>query len=86
MSYLTDQNSKPLSSIVPRNAVAVTPNDSTTFSQESTLWIDVAGDITVDLAGVGSNITYTVPIGPFPYAVTRVYATGTTATGIKRHY
>ena len=41
------------------------------------------GDVTVDMVGVGTNITLAgMPQGIKNLAVTRVYATGTTAAGI----
>ncbi|MCP5375183.1 MAG: hypothetical protein H6743_03705 [Rickettsiaceae bacterium] len=70
------------------NAVVVTISDSTEFAP-STLYINSAGTIYVDMDGVGDNIKYVVNVGPFPYLVTRVYSTGTTITGagdILRNY
>jgi hypothetical protein len=67
------------------NAAVVTASDSTEFAP-STLFIGVAGTIYVDMDGVGTNIPYVVPQGPFPYLVTRVYATGLTASSIIRNW
>lgn len=64
----------------------VVPSDTTQFTVPTrALQVGVAGDITVDFATGGSNVLLkAVPIGVFPFAVTRVYATGTAATNIVR--
>lgn len=72
-----------------QGAVAVTPSDTVDIAYPSGTrygrWIYVggAGDLKVKLAD-GSDATFTaVSVGVFhPIAVTRVYSTGTTATGI----
>jgi hypothetical protein len=68
---------------------AVTPNDGTDLGSVSYgLWIGGAGTLKVDCAsgkaGTPGRSTFatTVPVGFFPFKVIRVYATGTTATGI----
>lgn len=67
-----------------RYASAVTPNDSTTFDNEGMLYVGTGGDVTVDLIGSGTNLTFSnVPDGVFlPITVSRVYSTGTTASDI----
>jgi hypothetical protein len=61
-----------------RNAAAVTPNDSTDLANTTrALLLSAAGDVTVDMQGVGSNITLPMQAGYNPVQVTRVYATGT---------
>ena len=68
-----------------KSAVAVTKSDSTEFEASRALWIGTAGDLTVDMVGTGTNVTITnVPAGILPFQVTRVYSTGTTASGIFR--
>jgi len=69
--------------------VAVTPNDTTDLTSVAYgLWIGVGGTLKVDCAsgpaGTPGRTTFatTVPVGLFPFKVIRVYATGTTATGI----
>ena len=66
-----------------RNARAVTPSDSVGLGLTSNaITIGVAGTIKVDMAGGASGITLTLPAGLFEISVTKVYSTGTTATGI----
>ena len=65
-------------------AVAITPSDSADLTDPvSAIFVGVAGNITVDMAGVGTNITFAnVPVGVFRVCVTKVYATGTAATNL----
>lgn len=67
-----------------RNAAAVTPSDSGSLAFTSrALFIGGAGTIAVDLAGTGTNVSFTVGAGQvLAIQASRVYATGTTATGI----
>lgn len=63
-------------------AAVVTPSDSVDLTRKAYkgLWVGVAGAIKVTTVG-GSTVTFTgVPVGLFPVAVKRVWATGTTAT------
>ena len=66
---------------------AITPNDSVDLDPPSRgVYIGVAGDIKVTAVGGGTE-TYTVVAGSvLPVAVIRVFATGTTATGLKGGY
>ncbi len=67
------------------NAVAVTPDDDNDLTQgAATLFVGVAGDVSVDMAGTGESIVFkNVPAGSFmPIQVDRVNVTGTTATDI----
>ena len=84
MTLLTDPNGKELASLVPRNAEAVNLATDAVFTNPSarTLLVGVAGDIKVDMAGIGTALTLPALAGPFPYAVTKVYKVGTGATGI----
>lgn len=66
-------------------ATAVTPSDSVDLDpRPRALWIGGAGsgNLKVDMAN-GDTVTFAgVPVGLFPIAVTRVYATGTDVTNI----
>lgn len=66
-----------------RGAVAITPNDTTDLADAvSALHISVAGSLKVDCIN-GDTVTFaSVPVGTLELAVTKVYATGTAATGI----
>ncbi len=66
----------------------ITPNDSNDLAYVTRMvTINVGGTITVDTIGpdgavAQSNIQMTVPAGSYPWRISRVYATGTAATGI----
>jgi hypothetical protein len=65
-------------------AAAVTPNDGTDLAVPArALYVGGTGDLKVDTAG-GDTVTFSgVTAGSFiPVMVSRVYATGTTATNI----
>ena len=62
---------------------AITPNDGTNLTQPCRmLAVGVAGTVKVDFYESGAGITLTLPSGVFPLRVKKVYATGTSATGI----
>lgn len=67
-----------------QNAGAITPNDSTDlFRPTRGLYVGASGDVKVTFVG-GSQATF-VGLAPgviHPFAVERVWATGTTATNI----
>ena len=70
-------------------ASAVTTSDSTVFAQPTrALYIGAAGNITVDMADGGTSVLFVGVQGGtlLPIQVTRVYATGTTATSIVALY
>jgi hypothetical protein len=68
------------------HAVAVTPNDSTTFPVTRALYIGTTGNVAVRMAS-GVTITFTaVPVGVLPIQVDRVLSTGTTASTILALY
>lgn len=70
-------------------AVAVTPADGSDLARLPTrsLYIGVTGDVKVDMMNGDLGITFkAVPVGVIPVRVTRVYATGTTATNILALY
>lgn len=60
----------------------VTPDDGNDLAVEArALCITVGGTLSVDRVD-GQTVTITVPAGVIPIRVQRVWATGTTATGI----
>jgi hypothetical protein len=64
------------------NAEVVTPSDSADLTHVSrALYVGVAGNMSVVMRG-GQTVTFAVQAGIHPLAVSRVRATGTTATGI----
>ena len=65
------------------DGAAVTTSDSTDLTNSArALYIGATGDVKVKTWG-GNVLTFVaVPIGFFPVSVTRVFATGTTATSI----
>ncbi len=67
-----------------RNAVAVTPADGADLATVARgLYIGVAGDVKVDMAGSGTVTFVAVPAGSvLPFCVKRVYSTGTSATNL----
>lgn len=67
----------------PSRAALVTPNDTNDLAFIATsLIIGTSGNIKVTTTG-GDTITIpAVPVGRFDLQVTRVWATGTTASGI----
>lgn len=67
-----------------RTMIAITPDDATDFDVVRGFYIGGDGDIRVDAEDIGTNILFTgVKAGAYyPFAVTRIYDTGTTATGI----
>lgn len=70
-----------------RNARSITPSDSTGLGFTSgAISLGVAGTITVDMAGGEPAQLLTLPAGLFNISVTKIYATGTTATGIAAYW
>jgi hypothetical protein len=70
------------------NAIAVTPSDSTDLTHvASSLWVGGAGNLSVIMAG-GQTVAFTsIPAGVhLRISVTRVRATGTTATNVVALY
>ena len=64
------------------DGAAITPNDSGTHNYNA-LVAQVAGNVQVDFLNGGTAVVVALAAGiPVNYAVTRVYATNTTATGI----
>jgi hypothetical protein len=70
-------------------ASAVTTSDSTIYGQPTrALYIGAAGNLTVDMADGGSSVLFVAVQGGtiLPIQVTRIYATGTTATSFVALY
>jgi hypothetical protein len=65
-------------------ASAITPNDSTLFTQETALYIGTGGDVAVNMWGTNETVTFSnIPSGTFmPILVDKVLSTGTTASNI----
>lgn len=68
-------------------SVVVTPSDTVDLTHVTKgLWFEGAGTVKVTWAD-GSETTRTVNAGvDYPWSVKRVWATGTTATGIQASY
>jgi hypothetical protein len=67
------------------NAAAITPSDTTDLTQFTRfLYVGGTGDVTVNMAGTGATILFkAIPVGTvLPIRVSRVLATGTTATNL----
>ena len=69
-----------------RGGVAVTPSDSDTLPATRALLVGVGGTVTVDFAKQGTNLPLILAAGIHAIQVTRVYATGTTATDMVALY
>jgi hypothetical protein len=70
-------------------AAAITTSNSTIYAQPTRgLYIGGVGDLTVDMADGGSSVLFVGVQGGtiLPIQVTRIYATGTTATSIVALY
>lgn len=65
------------------SAQAITPNNIATFGPTRGIYIGAPGDVKVTMFD-GSEVAFTgLAVGVIhPISVTRVYVTGTTATGI----
>lgn len=66
-----------------KGALAIAASDTVDLaSPVSAIYVGVAGAIKVIMAN-GETATFSnVPVGVFPIAVTRVFSTGTAATGL----
>jgi hypothetical protein len=74
-----------LQAVAYSHAVAVTPSDSTPLASPArALFIGGAGTLTVDTAGGETSVLFSaVPAGAtITLQVTKVHATGTSATGV----
>lgn len=72
----------------PGTPFVITPADGTDLAWVTRMiTINVGGTLTVDTVGpdgavAQTNQTLTVPSGSYPWRISRVYSTGTAATGI----
>lgn len=67
--------------ILPSAALAVTPSDADTFAAPVSIYVGGAGIVTCTPSAGGGNIAITMPAGSVvPFRVSKVLATGTTAT------
>jgi hypothetical protein len=71
---------------IANQAEILVPSDVTVFNEPSVIWVGVSGTVYVDMAIGGTNIPFVGAFGgtTLPVLVTRVYATGTTATDMIR--
>lgn len=79
-----DNYAKDIGQVGPaRNAIAVTASDSADLGFVTRgIYVGVAGNLCVNMSGSGAGMIIPVPAGLQPLAVSRILATGTTATGI----
>lgn len=70
-------------SISAQSAAQITPNDTTVFSTVRGIYLGASGNLKVDMSD-GATVTFTaLSAGVIhPIAARKIYATGTTATGI----
>ena len=68
----------------PDGALAITPSDSHTFASPVSVYVGVAGNVSVDPVNGGSAVVFVgLPAGSMvPCRVNCVNATGTTATNL----
>lgn len=66
------------------DAFGITPNDTNDLVQPArALYVGVAGDISLDTLR-GTHVTFSnVGVGIFPIGCTKVYLTGTNASGLR---
>lgn len=72
-----------------RQAITITPSDSTTLVCTRAIYVGTTGNIVVTMAGdqAAGAVTFTnVPVGIFPIQVVQVLLTGTTAAGLLALY
>ena len=70
-----------------RNARGVTPSDSEGLGfTTQAITVGVAGGVTVDMAGGENNVSLSLSTGWSYIQVTKIYDTGTTATGIAAYW
>lgn len=70
--------------VAAHSAAAVTPSDTTVLPTTRALWVGIAGNVAVVMSDDQNSITFVgVQAGSIlPIQVTKVLATGTTATNI----
>lgn len=73
--------------VLPNNALAVTPSDADTFAQGVAIYCGAAGNVSVVPWHSTTAVTVAVLAGTvIPFRVSKVNATGTTATGLVAVY
>lgn len=81
-----DPYAKDIAQIGPaRNAIAVAPADDNTDlgTVSRAIMVGVSGNVVAIMSGNGQTVTFAMNAGEiYPFAVTRILKTGTTATGI----
>lgn len=80
-------NYSPTFPMFPGGAETITPSDTVNLETPSVVYVGTTGNVRVNTAQ-GDTVTFTgVPAGAvIPVQVTRVWATGTTATNMVRIY
>lgn len=69
-----------------RNAAAVTPSDTVNMIEASSVYVGVSGDISIVTPNGQSVLLKSVAVGMLDVPVSRVNATGTTATNMIAFY
>lgn len=84
---ITETNPLAVSGSVAKKSVVVTPSDATVLTATKGIYIGVAGDVAVTMAD-GTQVTFVgLAAGLIhPLSVTKVKATGTTATSVLAVY
>lgn len=69
------------------DAAAITPSDSGNIQTTRGIYVGTSGNVKVDMA-YGTTVTFTNLMAGlvYPFQVTRVYSTGTTASGLVAVY
>lgn len=70
-------------------ASAITPNNTTVYEQPTRgIYVGGGGNMTVDMADGGTSVLFVALLAGvvYPFQVTRVYSTGTTATNLVALY
>lgn len=70
--------------VSPQHGAAITPNDTTDLTNATLkLYVGGTGDLVVILNGDSASTTFkTMPVGMYDLCVSRILATGTTATNL----
>lgn len=70
------------------SAFLVSPSDSTNFETDAgevvprAIYVGVAGDLKVDMINDGTVTFLNLPVGLYPFRVSKIYSTGTTCTSM----